>query len=226
MIDDGNRLSFSITNSGFSITDNLSGAAIMYTQGTFTAFSLDKDIVLIHLKNIQEALMTYTCRYTLLSKVPDMGSEKSLVIREDNHFTWSLGYLGYGAKLEDNVIICKRGFDKGKALSLINKTYATLLTKDEVLTPKLDIVRRITDAGLIVWYYNKQTVVCFESNQNGNVMLNCLINKIYFPIVFVSISSRINKATLFNSKMEEIIEFPLDKSILNFYKTDEEAFDE
>ena len=227
MKDDGYRLSFSVKGDKFSITDNLSGNAIMFQQETFTAASLDKDVALNHIKALQEAIMSYTPKCLLLNrnKIPVLSETDVLVIRENSHFNWTLSRYGDTAQLENSTLTYTRGFNTNNVLSLINKMFATLMTKDEVLHPKRDIVRRIADAGVLVWVHGKNTVIVYEKDVSGNFMANCMINGIYFPLVIVSTSIEKGRTVLLNSQWEDIITFPLDKSITAFYPADEEAFD-
>lgn len=225
MYDDGYRLSFSITKDSFNIVDNLSGESIINVRGNYISFTLDKDIALQHIKNIQEALMTYKTKRSLFSNDASAVLTVGLSIQENAHFDWSLSLDRKGAKLKDNTLVMSSGFDKELALRTINKLYADLLTKSTVLNPKRDIVRRIVDAGLLVWVHKGNSVVVYEKNVTGNYMINCMFNGMFFPVLVVSTCKKTNSTTLFNSKLEEIATFPLDQSIMSFYPCDDEAFE-
>lgn len=225
MQDDGYRLSFSLSDGSFTIVDNLSGKSIINTRGNYTAFTIDREVALNHLKNIQEALMSYQEKQLFLNKIPSLSGTQCLIIRENAHFDWTIGYMGKGAQMVNSKLTYTRGFDKDSILSIINKVYATLLVKDVALNPKRDIVRRIADVGVLVWVYKGHSVVAYEKNISGNCMTGCLIDGLYFPVILVSTSRELNQTTLFNSKLEEILTFPLDDSILSYYSVDEEAFD-
>lgn len=226
MRDDGFRLSFSIGTDSFSIADNLSGKTIIDIRGNFTADTLDVDVVLEHLRNLQEAILSYKEKPLFMKAIPTISSNSSLVIRENAHYDWTLGFMGKGAQLHDNTFTYTRGFNKEDVLSLINKTYATLLTKTTNLNPKRDIVRRIADVGLLVWVHDGHSVVTYEKNVAGNCMVNCMVDGNFFPVLIVSTSRDLGQTTLFTTSLEEIISFPTDNSILTFYPADEEAFED
>ena len=154
-----------------------------------------------------------------------LSANNTLVIREDAHFQWTAGLQGKAMSLKDNRAVTSPGFDKNVVLSRINKMYSDILSVGRVLSPKHDIVRRISDAGLLVWVHDKHSVVCYEKDVLGSTMCNCLIDGMYFKLVFVSVSDVDNTCTLFNSQLGEIITYPLDDSIKTFYKADESFFD-
>lgn len=225
MIEDGNRLSISISKDGFSILSNLNGKAIINVHGNYTSFTLDKESVLLHIKNLQEALMTYKQKRFIIDTNDYLVNHSNmLIVRENAHYDWSLSLDGKGMNLKDDTCCCMKGFNKDRALRMLNKVYADILAKDTVLNPKRDIVRRVIDAGLLVWVHGGDSIVVYEKNVSGNYMINCMINGIFFPVVIVSTCKETSSTTLFNSKLEEIITFPLDESIKAFYPCDDEAF--
>lgn len=225
MIDDGCRLSFSITGDSYSVTDTISGNAIINVRGNYTASSLDRDTVLQHIQNLQEALMTYKQRRAVFNKIVPLSSNSTLIIRENTHFDWTLGLMAKGAQLADNVYTYNKDFDKDAVLRIINKVYASLLLMNATLNPKRDIVRRIADAGLLVWVYENHSVVVFEKDVLGNCMSNCMIDGIYFKVILVSTSKETGTTTLFTTQLEELLTFPTDDSIRTFYPCDENAFE-
>lgn len=225
MIEDGSRLSFSISDSTFSITDNLTGKIVQYNGKAFIAFTMNKDVVLNHLKNLQEALMSCTKRTALFSKISTLSVNDTVVIREDDHFEWTLGYGSKGAHIENNVMMTNLGFEDNVVLSRINKTYAIIISADKILTPKVDIVRRVADAGLLVWVSSGHSIVCYESSVSGATMTDCLVDGKYYPLALVSVSDEDNTCTLFTADLTEIITYPLDDSIKFFYKSNEHVFD-
>lgn len=224
MYDDGNRLSFSIDDKNFVITDTLKNKVAIYHGGGFTVFEIDKNVVLGHLKSLQEALVSYSQK-RMFKRERSLSSSNKLVIREDSHFHWTLGLRGKAAMLYDNVYVMAKGFDKDTVLQRINRVYAAVVSMNVCLSPKHDIVRRISDAGLLVWVHDGHSVVCYEKDVMGSTMSNCLIDGIYFKLVFVSVSDEENRCTLFNTQLGEIISYPLDDSIKLFYAVDESLFD-
>ncbi len=227
MKDDGYRLSFSIKDDSFVITDTLNGTTIINTHGKFVSLTLDVNVAMQHIQNLQEAIMSYSEKWLTPFNTSKniITTKKGIVVRENSHFSWSIGVPGNSALLENEVTYKTMGFDKLTVLNGINYVYSQLLIKQVVLNPKRDIVRRIIDVGLLVWVHEKNSLAVYEKNVSGNLMTNCLINGVYFNIVIVSSSRELGKTTLFNSKLEEIVSFPLDDSILAFYPIDEDAFD-
>ena len=225
MVDTGDRLSFSINGNDFNITDNLSGKNIVYSKGNFISFTLDKLIVLQHIKDILEALTCYKKKISFSGKLKEISTGKSILIREDRHFVWTLGLDGKGAVLDKGTFTHSIGFDITTVLRKINFVYSQVLACDAVLNPKRDIVRRITDVGLLVWVYNKHSVVVYEKNVQGCCMTNCLIDGVYYEAVLVGSSKENNEVTLFESTdLSEILSFPLDTSVLAYYPDVTESF--
>lgn len=221
MVDTGNRLSYSINGDSFHITDVVNGKSIVCSNGTFVAFSIDKDVILDHLKNLSEALSSYEKRRNA-KKVVALSCSDNIIIREDKHFTWTIGYSGKGATYEDNSYICTRGFDPVYILRAVNHVYVQILNAAKVLNPKRDIVRRISDIGLLVWVYEGHSVVVFEKNVEGACMSNCLVDGNYYDVLLVGTSKSKQKATLFDTDLNTILSFPLDDSILTYYPDGDE----
>ena len=185
------------------------------------------DIIQQHLTNIQEALCSYkTVVLPFWKKLSGVSaSNLEVVIVEDSHFSWEIGCDEFKAKVGNNTVTMERGFNKMEVLRAINYAYSLLLSTSPTLQPKRDIVRRVVDVGLLVWVNSEDSVVVYEKNVHGCIMENCLINSIYYPLVYVSSSKEAGQTTLFNSRLEELVSFPLDQSILTYYPPDEEAFD-
>lgn len=228
MKEDGARLSLSIKKGNFHITDNLTGKVIINSDGNFTAFTLDKDIVITHIQNLQEALFSYveSPLYFPTKKIPVLSNDTTVVIRENKHFNWTISHNGKSASLADNTYTYVRGFDKNAVLSAINKVYAALLTAGVSLNPKRDIVRRIADVGVLVWVYNGHSIVAYENNIDGIIMKDCLIDGVFYPIAVVSSSREEDVVRLFDNNMQEIITYPLDASVLEYFTPDEDMFNE
>lgn len=219
MKDDGYRLSFSFREDGFSITDNLSGNMFISKAGKVIHNSLDTEIVQQHLKNIQEALISYSVeRLPFWKKLSGPAVEsKEVLIFEESHYEWSVCCDGLKAKLKDNVLICDHNFQSMPVLRVINYAYSILLTATKSLNPKRDVVRRIVDVGLLVWVTGENSLVVYESNVQGTKMQNCLINGIYYPEVSVDIDYTEQVSILRDSSNEELLRFPLDQSVLSYY---------
>lgn len=218
MIEDGTRLTLSLSSNSFFITDTLTGKSIIFKDGNCSAFTLDKETVLKKIMTLQEALNTYTVKSVLpFQKLPILGYADKLIIREDSHFSWTIGVGGKAAQLHDNTYYKMHGFDEDLVLRRLNGVYSQILNLDIARDPKRDIVRRISDVGLLVWVYGKHSVAVYEKNVSGCCMSNCLIDGFYHEAVLVGTSVSHNRAVLLTPDLEEIVTFPLDNSILAYY---------
>lgn len=218
MIEDGNRLTMSLGVNSFFITDTLSGKSVVFKDGNCSAFTLNKEIVLKKIMTLQEALNTYTVKVALpFQKVPVISYNDNLIIREDKHFCWTVGYNSKGAVLADNAYVKSRGFDEDIVLRRLNSIYSQILNLDLARDPRHDIVRRISDVGLLVWVYGQHSIAVYEKNVSGCCMSNCLIDGEHFDVVLVGTSVSQQTAVLLTQDFEEIVTFPLDDSILAYY---------
>lgn len=223
MVEDGFRLSYSVTKANTNIIDMLTGNTLSLVNNVIVTGTLDKDIVVNHLKNLTEAAMRATRRYGLINRHGD-SSKNMLIIREDKHNEWTVSFDGSGCTIVNGVITTYRGFDYTAFLREVNRLYANIVNQTVPLNPKKNIVRRIADVGLLVWVYDGHSVVCYEDNVMGNYMLNCLIDGFHYDSVIVSTSRQNDITYILNNKLEEIIHFPLDESIESYYPCDDEAF--
>lgn len=218
MIEDGSRLTLSLGSDSFFITDTLTGKSIIFKEGHCSAFTLDKDVILNKISTLLEALNTYTVKSVLpFQKLPVIGYADKLIIREDSHFSWTIGVGGKAAQLHDHTYYKGHGFDEDLVLRRLNSIYSQILNLDIARDPKRDIVRRISDVGLLVWVYGKHSVAVYEKNVSGCCMANCLIDGTYYEAVLVGTSVSNKRAVLLTPNLEEIVTFPLDNSILAYY---------
>lgn len=230
---DNYRLSFSIREDSFYITDSISGNTLVYSKGSWMSDNLDKEVVIDHIKTLQEAMLTFKPQKASLfeDKSNMITSSKGVIIRENGKFDWSVCHEDCSAVIQNNRITYLRGFDYKIIVNRLNYMFTLLLNKGATLNPKRDIVRRIADVGVLVWVYGKHSLVVYESCIKGCTMYNCLINGVYYDTVLVSSSRESGTTTLFKvtegeDDMKEIISFPLDTSILEYYPPDEDAFND
>lgn len=220
MKDDGARLSLTCDSESFTITDNLTNKTIIYTKGKFTQFAIDKEIVCNHLNNLQQLLTTVSKScfgYKPFGRFP---SRESLTVMERDHYEYRLIVHGKCGDLTETSLRCQFGFDVYAALRFLSKVYSLIIQSDKTLNPSRDIVRRIVDVGVLVWVYDGHSIVCYENNIKGLTMSACLIDGKYYDVVIVSVNIEDNRCTLFDSELRIIIEYPLDDSILTYYKED------
>ncbi len=225
MIDTRHRLSFSLNYNKIVINDNLQSGVVLYENGAFSSFSIDKDVVITELQNIIAAL-NMVKKQTMIKLNNKPVARDSLVINTVGYYQWQLGYMGKGAYLTNDTFKVEMGFDVDKITSFVNKALAEVIRSDKILTPRVDIVRRIPDAGLLVWVYNGHSIVCYERNVEGSTMHDCLVDGTYYPLAVVSVSEERGECVLFTHDLQEIITYPLDASITHFYKADERMFDD
>lgn len=226
---DDHRLSFSIQDDSFYVTDSTTGNTLVYSKGKWVAHTLDDNTVINHIKSLQEAMMTYKPIKASVfeSKSNAITTTSGILIRENGKQDWSVCHEEHSAVLENNNLIYWRGFDYKIILNRINFMFTTLLSKGNVLNPKRDIVRRIADVGILVWVYNGKSLVVYEKCIHGCCMKECLINGVHYETVIVNSSRERGTATLFDisgDNMKELITLPLDTSILEYYPPDEDAF--
>lgn len=225
MVEDGVRLTLSLGKDTFHITDTLTGKTIIFKDGNCSAFTLDKDEVLEKLMTLQEALNTYTVRSpSPFQRMPVLGYGDKLIIREDSHFSWTIGFGGRAAQLHDHTYVHSRSFDEDLVLRRLNSVYSQIMNMEIARNPKLDIVRRISDVGLLVWVYGGHSVAVYECNVDGCCMSNCLIDGTYYETVLVGTSMSNKEATLFTQDLDTIVTFPLDNSILAYYPDGDQIY--
>lgn len=223
MKDTEHRLSYSLSDKEFNITDNRTGDVIRYNGASFTAFTIDKEIVIAGLQNLLEMLSTW--KYSATVFFDTAPYKNNLVILENSFLSWSMYLDGITATAGDGKIRKSPRFNEDKARSIIARCLGEIMRAGGLLKPKADIVRRIADAGLLVWVHGATSCVCYEKDVSGMTMSNCLVNGEYYEALLVSVSSIDQRVTLFTSELQEVAEFPYDKSIGFFYKPDEVIFD-
>ncbi len=219
------RLSYSLNFNKITINDNLQAGVILYEDGHFMSFSIDKDVVIQELQNIIQSIMRAK-RSTMFRITNKPAARDALVINEDGYYIWRMAYQGKGAYLTHDTLKMEIGFDIDRVISFVNKALAEVIRSDQILTPRVDIVRRISDAGLLVWVWQGHSIVCYESSVEGSTMHDCLIDGVYYPLVVVSVSEEKGTCVLLTLGLQEIVTYPLDASITYFYKADEHLFDE
>lgn len=228
MRDGGERLSFTIGKSNFSITENLSGKSAVFSSGRFVSFTLNQESLLQKIHSIQEALMSYPTKHSVVSNLFSKNGTrtKQLTIVECGHYTWRISVGNKKAVIRKGCVKVEAGFKLDLVLRKINQIYAAVISYTKPLNPRYDIVRRIADAKLLVWVHDGHTVVVFEKDVDGCTMSNCLVDQQYYPLLTVGVSKAANIASLFTLDLEEVISFPVDESILRYYQDAEEMWKE
>lgn len=218
------RLSYSINFTKITINDNLQPGVVLFENDQFSAFSIDKEVIIQELQNIVASIMR-SKKQSMFRVANKPQATNSLVINEESYFQWRMSLNGKGALLTHDTLKLEVGFDVDRALTFVNKALAEVIRSDQILTPRVDIVRRIPDAGLLVWVWQGHSIVCYEDSVIGSTMHGCLVDGTYYPIAVVSVSETNGECVLFTPDLQEIITYPLDASITHFYKADEHLFD-
>lgn len=218
MKEDGYRIYLSYgSDSDFTVNEMLTGNNIIYQDDNYVMDNLDKDIAIQHIQNLQTELLSCS-RSAKIGLSFAMSYRNTLVVKEEGHNHWVINYKDKTAVVKDGKLTHALGFDINGLLRTLNKLHCKLLEKGISLNPKRDIVRRIADVGVLVWVYNGHSVVCYEKNINGITMKDCLIDGVYYDCVVVSSSKVMGTVNMFNKELnKEILEWPLDDSILAFY---------
>lgn len=218
MKDDGYRLYLSLNDfNDYTINEMLTGNSIIHKGSNYISDSLDKKVVLQHIQNLQEALLSSRKRVSL-RMMAKASYSTNLVIKEERHDFWKITFNNKAAELHDGKLKYQPHFDITGLLQAINRLYCSLLAKGISLHPKRDIVRRIADVGVLVWVHDGHSVVCYEKNIQGITMTNCLIDGVYYDYVIVSSSEEMGTVNMFDKELnKEILEWPLDDSILAYY---------
>lgn len=225
MQDTGERYSITIVKNGISIVENLSGKQAVYQGKGFLSFDIDSDSILSKLKSIQEAMLTYKKRkLPQIFKKPAEGVDKITIV-EKGHYHWEIEVGKYKATIKDNKILAHAGFKQDFFLKQLNHVIAAIYNYKRPRKPRYDIVRRIADAGILVWVNGNDSLVVYERDVDGCTMADCLVNGDYYNILIVGASIEKGVATLANMDLEIIAEFPLDESVLEYYPDCTSMFD-
>lgn len=226
MIETGKRFTYSLYEDCFFVTDVLSGENVICRNGSFEAFTCSKDDLMKSIQNVIEALTSYMERRQFKQPVEINATKDAVTIREEGHFKWTIVDLnGYCAVVENGFITCHRKFNTNDTVKYLNNFLSQIIQAGNILTPEIDIVRRIADAKLLVWVHEGHSIVVYESGVKGMTMVDCLVDGVHYPVAVVSVSETTNTTTLFTPDLKEIITYPLDDSIKYFYTPDEEIFD-
>lgn len=221
MKEDGLRLSFSIEKDNFVINDTLSGKVVLNVHGNFTACNIEREDIINHLDNLQEALMSYQKSKPLFFKPRALSITDSIVIRENDHFCWTISHDGETAEIKDNRIDMTSHFDLDLLLKRINRVLAHVVSAESTLISKTSIIRRLSDVGMLIWKYKEHSAVVYEDNCNGTMMFDCLIDGMFYQYAVVFFNDD-KTVSVYTNNYEEIMRVPLDESISYYFKAPQE----
>lgn len=214
------RLNIEINDDAFLLHDSISGKVVIYEEGQYKAFALDRDDVIARLQRMQSALLSWSKVKSILQPSDVISTDERLVIREDGVESWTVCCDKRSAKLANGKFTYNWKMNADHVLSKINKMICILLSANKILQPQVDIVRRIPDARLVVWTYKEHSTVCYEEGIKGPTMSNCLVDGKYYDVVLVQSDENSKTCTLMTTDFEVIVEYPLDDSIKFFYEDD------
>lgn len=221
MKDAGNRFQITIAPNRFGISDTLTGKKVLFSESQFYTFELDTKIVLDKLQTIQEAIVTYRRVKRVMPPRFLLTHSDTVQIDEVGHYNWRLVSGRRKAVIKDNTLSVQFGFDIDYVLKALNFVAAVIYNYKQPRKPRYDVVRRIADARLLVWVHGKDSLVVYEDDIDGLTMQDVIVNGDYYQVLLVGVSKELGQATLFNANFEEVIAFPLDDSILEYYPLEE-----
>lgn len=216
MRDDGHRLTFSLGEKSFTIQDMLTGELVIYNRNTFITFSIDLQVLISHLQNLQEAIMTYPKKNKIFYKGVILSSNDSFIIRENAHLDWTLSCAGQGAEISDMSIKCSSNFDWNDALKLVNNALSKIVYHENHMLTPASTARRIADVGLIVIRSENHSLVFYETNLFKQTICNCLLDGDFFKCL-IAVPDNDETFTLYTSGGDEVITIPVDASTRRFF---------
>ena len=223
MLDDGNRLSYSIRGKNVTVTNNLDGSMLVKTQSQAQPIvTLDRKVLYNHIQTIQEIILRNKFKsfgYRPFKK----DAEDGVQVIECDHFCYRFIVDGKCAEATELSFRGQRGFNADKLMNALNYSYSVAVTSDPALQPKRDIVRRIADVDLLVWVHDGHTLVCKADNINECTLINCLVDNDVYRLVYVSINTDDDRCYVFDSNLNEIFSAPIDASILAYFHNDTEG---
>ena len=226
MHDDGNRLSFSISNDGdFSIWDNLTGDMTVYKKGSFVSSKISMGVIRVHVQALQEALMTYQPKRKLKMKKAPQSYDDTVLIVENRHYDWTVSCDSKTGHLVDNTFYQCLRFNANAVCKRVNHMLAQVMQAPEPRNPKYDIVRKVSEIGLFLWVWKGHSLVAYERNMSNCIMQNCLIDGTCYKAVWVSTDRASGSATLFTADHTILLTLPLDSSILTYYPDSEGLYE-
>lgn len=227
MVDDGNRLSYSIRGVNVTITSNLDGKTVIKTASQAQpVVTLDREVVYRHINTLQQLIMQSKLKTFMYKPFAKDITETGVRIVETDHFSYRFIVEGKCAELNEFSFRGQRGFDVQKLLNSLGYVYSVLTTSDTTLNPTRNIVRRIADADILVWVYEGHTLVCKADNINGCTLVNCLVDNDFHRLVYVSVNTEKDRCYVFSgNSLVQIFESPIDQSILTYFHNDTEGIE-
>ena len=224
---DGARLSYVIRGCSYKIVDNTNGQYCIFNLGETPIVTMDKKLAIDHLETLTYLLNSVQRKSTGLFHVHRKHRTGEIKITEISHYNYEIVIDDcITCTLTDKFFTAPKGIEIIDILRNVNYVWSSLLQLKVTLNPARNIVRRIADVGVLVWVYRGQSIVCYENNICGSIMLNCMVNGEHYKQIYVSLNKEENLCELFDSNLQLICELPIDESILAYYSYDADAFSE
>lgn len=219
MKEDGYRYAVSYTNDCDKLTihESMQGGLIGYNAGKFTAFTIPTESVTSHAKYWVEAL-TRTNKPLQRVFKPHYHRKSAISIIESDHGCFTIAYGRQYAEVTPTEIKCTWGFSIEKAANLVGKIWSIVLTRPDLLKPKTDVLRYLSEYNLLIFYDGANTVVVDKDNTSGLSMQHCLINGAPYSNVLISVDEVQGYVAIHDFNFNQLCKFNLDNSVLKIFK--------
>lgn len=224
MLENGMRLRITSIDKDFTILDAVSDKHTVYSGGMFISDQLNHEELIDNLMGVEDMVLYGKKRKSWRERKTNM---RGFSILEREHCRVDICCNGDEMTVTDHVITCGRGFDKNSVITEISYLISVLgKESNTILTPKTDTCRLISDLGLFVIKDNNHMIVLRNCNRSGNVLVECLYDKMTFPWLYVDMHESEDKVRIFNHNFNEVAEFAYDESFAIYFADDKDIFEE
>lgn len=201
------------------VSENMHGGQLHYKNGQFSTYSVSSGSLTEHFKYYMEAFTNpkrEVCRLSYRSI-----KQEGILITETDHGCFTVTYNRQIAEVTPAGITHSFGFDKTKAMQLIGKMWSITLTKPNILFPKTDVLRYLSEYNLLIFYDGQNTVVVDKDNCTDLTLHHCLINGHPYSNVMITVDKVKNLVALHDFNFYQLCTFTLDDSVLKLFKDSE-----
>lgn len=224
MVENGMRLSISVTGSDFTLVDQLTDGMLVYKNGNYIADSLDHVTVIEGLRGVVDQLMMARNKIRLFGYTSEAGD--CVILSQHKHGVFSMETGTQRADYDTGVLKRPIGFDTSKVISSLGYIVETLCkTGGSILDLKTSVVRRYVDADLIVVRGSGHEIVVRKCNVYDNVLRNVLYDKEMLAFLYVDIHTEEKVVNFFDASLHLMCTMPYDASFDVYFTSDENTFD-
>jgi len=224
MVENGMRLSISVTGKDFTLVDQLTDGMLVYKNGNYIADSLDHVTVIDGLRGLADQIMLARYRLALFGHKSDAG--ECIIVNQHKHGVFSMETGTQRADYNTGVLTRPYGFDTAKVVSSLSYIIETLCkTGGSILDLKTSVVRRYVDADLIVARGNGHEIVVRMGNVYGNTLRNVLYDKEMLTFLYVDIHEDEQEVNFFDASLNLLCTMPYDASFNVYFTSDKNTFD-